>query len=343
MKMTLLGSLIFLFLWLVFRIRGILAPFLLALVITYVLNPPVEAMVRRRVSRVWAIIILYALAGLLLGAALVFLVPALVTELTRLGETVPEYTVRLQKLAREARQDFTRIDLPDSLRQALEQNLADLEGAMVGFIQRVLAATVGAVGGALSLLLAPVLAFYLLKDLDYFKGWLVASIPLRWRTETLSLLREMDRVVAGFIRGQLILAAIIGFLVAVAMAVLRVKFPLVLGIIAGAAEVIPYFGPIIGALPAVALALLENPLLAAKVIVSFFLIQQVESSLIAPKVVGDTVGLHPVAVIFSLLVGGELAGVPGLLLAVPVAGVMRVLGSYFWRKLAIETRQEAPD
>ncbi len=119
-----------------------------------------------------------------------------------------------------------------------------------------------------------------------------------------------------------------------AMALLGVEFALMLGIFAGLAEIIPYFGPIIGAVPAVGLAILKSKWLAVKVAIAFLVIHQLEGNIISPKILGDKVGLHPLVVIFSLLAGGELYGLPGMLLAVPAAAILRVIVRFALQKAA---------
>jgi predicted PurR-regulated permease PerM len=136
-----------------------------------------------------------------------------------------------------------------------------------------------------------------------------------------------------FIRGYFLVAAIVGGLTAIAMALLGLEFALMLGIFAGLAELIPYFGPVIGAVPAIGLAVLQSKWLAAKVALAFFVIHQLEGNIISPKILGDKVGLHPLMVIFSLMAGGELYGLAGMLLAVPVAAVLRVVVVFVYIKI----------
>jgi predicted PurR-regulated permease PerM len=186
-----------------------------------------------------------------------------------------------------------------------------------------------------SILLAPVLAFYLLRDICRFKEDFFSLIPHRWQNDIVILTGEINKVLDSYIRGYLLVCLIVGVLTGTAMFLLGVEFALILGLFAGLTELIPYLGPFIGALPAVLLALLKSKWLAVKVILAFLFIQQLEGNVISPKILGDRVGLHPLAVILTLVVAGKLFGLPGMLLAVPSAAVIRIIISFTWQKLKL--------
>jgi predicted PurR-regulated permease PerM len=175
------------------------------------------------------------------------------------------------------------------------------------------------------LAISPILAFYLLHDWYKIKSEILALLPSGWRAELILFFRDVDKVLGGIIRGQLLVASIIGVFVTIGLYLLQVKFALIIGILAALFDIIPYFGPIIGASPAVMLAILESPWLTIKVILLFFIIQQIEGNIIHPKIIGENIGLHPLSVIFVVFVGGEVAGIIGMLLGVPVAAIGKVL------------------
>jgi len=148
------------------------------------------------------------------------------------------------------------------------------------------------------------------------------------RKDVLDLGRKVNHVVSGFLRGQLIVSCIVGILVASCLSLLGVKYAIIVGIFAGLADIIPYFGPLISAVPAVALALTVSPWTALWVVILLIAIQQFEGSVLSPKIVGDRVGLHPLTVIFAVLAGGELMGILGMLMAVPVAATVKVVAAH---------------
>ncbi|NLB77703.1 MAG: AI-2E family transporter, partial [Clostridiaceae bacterium] len=154
-------------------------------------------------------------------------------------------------------------------------------------------------------------------------------LPRRWRAGTIDLGKKISRILAGFIQGQLMTALIVGVLETMGLILVGMKYPLVLGMIGGLANIIPYFGPYIGAIPALAIALTISPLKAVWVAAVYIVVQQIDNSFISPKIIEGRLGLHPVATIFAVLVGGEFFGIIGMLLAVPVMAILRVFVNKF--------------
>ncbi len=171
----------------------------------------------------------------------------------------------------------------------------------------------------------PVLTFYFMKDGDDITDFSKKLILPRSRKWVFPLMHRIDDVLGGFIRGQLLVALIIGILSSIALLILGVDYWIVLGLLAGIGDLVPYIGPFLGAVPAVFITLATDPMKALWVVVAFIIIQQIEGNLISPKIVGHSVGLHPAFIIFVLLVGGALWGLVGLLVSVPLAGVLKVI------------------
>ncbi|MHB8927963.1 MAG: AI-2E family transporter [Bacillota bacterium] len=331
------------FAYLLYRVRGILTPFVLAGVITYVLEPPVRAIERRGFPRVLAILFIYLLV--IAGAALTiaWVVPSALSELNLLAQSLPNYAQQLQRLGLGLQSFYARLALPESVRATLDLSIRNAESEVLRVIGETITGIIGAASWLPGLLLAPFLAFYALKDLAVIRAGFVRSLPRESRSEVMAVLSGIDAVLSRFLRGQLILSAIIGAAFAFGLRLLGLPFWVIIGIFAAFAEVIPYFGPVIGATPAVAIALTRSPSLALKVVILFAVIQEVENVVLAPKIMGDSIGLHPLWVFFAILAGGELAGFWGLLLAVPTAGVLRVVGAYAVRKLSTAATQAAPE
>jgi len=308
-------------------------PFLLAVIFAFMLEPPVRFLESRGLPRLAAIVVVYAAVGSLVVGFFLYFIPVLVEQLTLLSASLPALTYRAEELLTNLQMTYLRAGLPDEVRQVIDRALATGETRLLGFIEGVLSGLFGAVSGLLTVILAPFLAFYLLKDRDAIRDGVMSFFPTASRGETGRVIAEMSRAFAGFIQGQVVVAAIVGVLVGAATEILGLRFSAVLGVVAGVTNIIPYFGPVIGAVPAVLLALLKSPLLALETVGAFFIIQQIDSLLITPRVVGGSVGLHPLVVIFSLLAGAQLFGVLGMLLAVPVVAVSRILLKYLFGKL----------
>lgn len=319
---------------LLYLVRDILTPFLLALVITYVFGPAVDFLSLRGLPRPFSILVIYALLALVLVTVVTLILPILVVELNKLGDALPGILLQIQETVRSAHGRISRIEVPEAVRGVIEDTIRRFQGALISAVGSAIDALLGVLSGLPILVLSPVLAFYMLKDLERLKRAVAQLVPESIRPETVSLAREIDQVLGGFVRGQLIVALIVGIMASIGLSLLGVRFSLLLGIFAGVGEFIPYFGPVIGAIPAVFFSLTSSVFLAFKVIVMFIFIQQIESSVISPRIVGSRVGLHPLAVVFALLAGGKLAGFWGLLVAVPLAGVIKVLLAHLLRRNA---------
>lgn len=313
--------------------RAVLAPFLLAAALAYLLGPLVEWLHRRGLGRPWAILVSYGLVGLVVSLLVFFVAPRLIGELDRLSGLVPMYAQRAEGLIRSAQERYRRLDVPPPVRQALDEAVRHAQGAALGSIRAATRAMLSLFASAWSLVLAPFLAYYILLDLPVFRSRLLTALPPGARQRFVLLLRDLDRVVAGFVRGQLLLAASVGALVVIAGWLIGLPFAMTLGLTAGLGELIPYVGPVLGAIPALAVAASRSVGTFLETAGAFLVIQQMESALLAPKIVGQSTGLHPLAVVFALLAGERFFGLPGLLLGVPVMAALRVLIQHLLRAL----------
>lgn len=326
--LVIVASLIF-----VYSIRTVLTPFLVAVIVAYALDPAVEYLHRQGLGRAWAILVVYALVGLLAGALVVFVLPVLIREFSGLAETIPEHTGRIQQVLTGLERHYERLALPPIIREALDENLNRLTQAAQAAIGGVVDALIGLFAHTLTIIIVPVLAFYMLLDLPLFRRHMEILLPPLSRGESMAYLREIDRVLSGFIRGQLLVSGIVGSLTGVFLALIGVPFSFVLGLLAAVTNIIPYFGPFLGSAPGIIIAGSVSFPLAVKTMLVYAIIQQIEAAVLVPRIVGMTVGLHPLGLVFALLVGGTYFGVGGLLLAVPAAGIIRVTAGFILRRL----------
>lgn len=319
--------------WLL-TVRPIVIPLLLALAIAYLIAPAVGALEQRGLRRSSAILLVYLALAALGGTLVLRVLPSAYTELQRLGGAVPDYAAQVRSAVAAAQARAREPGVPRGLREGLENVLALAESRAHGLIESVVANVLTYLEWGAYLVLAPLLAYYLLRDHARFKRGALRALPRVWRAPAVELLRGVDAVLAGFVRGQLLLAAAVGALAALAAYLLGLRFALLLGVWAALAELVPYVGPIAGAVPAVLVGLLDSPWRALQVVVAFLIIQQIENTILAPRVMGETVGLHPLAVVLVVLLGGTVAGIPGMVLAVPLAGMARVVWAFAYRRLA---------
>ncbi|OAT81467.1 AI-2E family transporter [Desulfotomaculum copahuensis] len=318
---------------LIHLLRGLIPSFIMAAVLAYLLHPVVVALQRRGTPPVPAILLVYLALLIVAGSLALYGLPRMVGQLNHLLDSIPVYAGQVEGLITSIQDHYTRSGLPPGMKRILDARLRWGEEALLQMVNRLVAGLIGLASSLFDIFLAPVLAFYLLKDGSRFKEKLLDIIPAPWRDDMLELSGEINQVLHNFVRGYLLVCLIVGTLSGMTMALLGLEFALMLGIFAGLTELIPYFGPVIGAVPALALALLRSKWLAFKVVLAVFVIHQLEGNLISPRILGNRVGLHPLAVILALLAGGELYGLAGMLLAVPVAAVFRILIAFAGRRL----------
>jgi len=320
---------------LLYLLRDVLTPFVFAAVLSYLVAPVVERLHRHaRLPRPLAILACYAAIALAVAAFTAFVLPDLVAELQRLAAGLPGYAVGLEARVSAARAGYGRLPLPPALRAATDAALLRADAGARAALAQALAGLVGAFGLIFPLLLAPVVAFYFLSDLPRMRTQLARVLPPAGRQPVLLCLADIDAVLAGWIRGELLIAFAVGGMATVAVLLLHLRYAFTLGLVAGIGELVPYFGPILGAVPALAVAAGSGGVPAVVYTGAAFLaIQQIESAFLAPRIVGGSVGLHPLAVIGALLVGDHLGGLPGVILAVPAVGCVRVLARHGLRAL----------
>ncbi|MBZ4688041.1 MAG: family transporter [Clostridiales bacterium] len=322
-----------LIIYFLYLVKSILPPFIFAIILAYVLNPVIKFIEQHGAKRTYAIIITYLSFILIIFLISFYGFPILLKEMNAFAETIPDYTNQLQEMVRNFYRDFQRVEIPESVRQVTNENIQHLEQLLLDSLDKMVNKIWGVFSSLFSIIIAPILTFYILKDSDHISERILNILPTSFRDEFIELWQSIDWVLTKFIRGHLLVAGLVGLASTIGFTIINMKFAILLGIIAGLADLIPYFGPILGAIPAVALALLNSKWQALYVLIVMFIIQQLESNFLSPKILGESVGLHPLVVIFVLLAGGHLFGVLGMLLAVPVAAVGRITINYVFRKM----------
>lgn len=318
------GVLLFLY-----RVRTVLTPFLFAIVLAYLLYPLVVAVERRGASRVAAILVVYAFCMVVLGLVFWLALPNFLRELEELARRLPSQALQLEELGQDAAGFFRRVQLPATLRDALGVVKERGQFALERLAGKLVQGLMSLFTNMLSLVASPILAFYFLRDHQAMRERALRYVPAQYRGDAQFILGEMNTALNGFFRGQLWICLFVGLFTYGGLALLGIPYALFIGFMAGLFDIIPYFGPILGFLPAAALALSQSPGTLLWVLLLFVAANQIENSVISPWLIGERVGLHPLAVIFSVLVGGQLLGIIGMLLAVPAAAMIRVVLDFF--------------
>ena len=342
--LTLLASVAVL--WVIWQIVSpilhTLVLFALAAVLAFALSGPVDMLSHRLGNRLLAIVAVYFLVGLMLVGGLTSIAGPFVSQATDLAAALPQYASDLQARAPEVQTTLGQYGIQTDIDQlkvqavsAIQQGGSDVLKNLVG--------TLGEVGGMiLDIVLALVISLYLLVDGPRFRERSLAIIPAQHRTKALFLQDNVSRVLGGYLRGQLTLALIIGVLAGVGTALLGLPYAVVLGVLAGLFELVPMFGPILSVVPAVLVALFMPFPTVVWVLLFFLAIQQVENNVLAPRISGHAVGLHPLGAMFALLAGFQMAGLLGGLFAVPLAGVLWVLLGAAYRNVVVAPRPRRP-
>lgn len=312
------------------RIHSVIYVLIASIFLAYLIFPAAQWL-RKRMGLVAAIVVIYATILGSLAVAALFIVPHVIDNINTLGKQFPLLVNRLHALIFDPRNPITS-RLPVWMQQGLAGVPTEIEKYMTGRSLAAFGHVITVLEGTLAIVavfvIVPMVTAYLLLDLDHLKRSLAAVVPEeRWRT-TLSILAEIDGVIGGFIRGQLFVALTVGVLITVAMMLLHVPYPFLFGLLAAVGDLIPYVGAVLAYIPAVLSAAMSNGWINALIVTAAFVaIYEAEGHFIAPNVVGKQVRLSAFIVMLSLLVGAEVAGLFGMLVAVPIAGVVRVVAN----------------
>lgn len=304
----------------------VLVPFALAAAIAYVLNPLVRWLGRAGVSRVVAVSGVALFMVLAIALILFLLLPLLFAQLREVIESSPELALRLRDLLATWMPDLPKP--PEAIEDRIAAMGEALRSGGTALLQRVLAWVMSAVSVAVMLLLVPVIAFYLLLDWDRMIADIESLLPRDHAPAIRQIMAEIDRTLAAFLRGQALVCLILGTFYAVALMIVGLESGLLAGLLAGFVSFIPYLGAVIGGGVALGLALVQfwgEWWSVGLVAVIFVIGQFVEGNILSPRLVGGSVGVHPVWVIFALSLMGALFGFVGLLVAVPASAVVAVL------------------
>ena len=323
-------------LWLLSRVASAVTPFALALVVVFLLRRPVAALKARGMSRSLAVVVCYLVFFAALIAAGVFVVPPIVAEVRDFAQDFPSYYDSAYNLWLQVEQEYMLVELPDWMKDLAEAS-RDSVVSWITEASRNIGRGVVAVGTQIAsffvnAFLALALAFFVLRDLPKLKSEMLSLPGPARQQESLKLAGDVTVVLEGYIRGQLMIATIVGVATGFGLWVIGVPYALVIGLIAGLTNLIPYLGPLVGGLIAAISAAFVSPQLVLITIAYIVVIQQMESTFLQPKIMSDQVHIHPVLVILSLLVGATLYGLIGMLVAVPIAAVGKVMFVHYYEK-----------
>lgn len=310
-------------------IFDVISPFLISALLAYLLNPIIHLLEKKGLKRIHSVITVYIIFLFIILIIGLVIVPKLFKDISVLVENIPVYAKQFDNIYRGFQDGYINSNLPQGLKKIIDDNIIHIQNIIMNSLQKVADSLINFFSQLFNYIIVPVLTFYMLKDSEYFKNQLILFLPSTKRSKILQLFRDIDNVFGKYIRGQIFVSSVVGILTTIALVLLKVKYALTLGIFASIANIIPYFGPIIGMIPTVIFALLDSPTKALYATGAYILIQQMESGIITPKIIGESVGIHPVYIIMSLIIGGKVFGILGLVIAVPFAAVIKLCMKHF--------------
>ena len=304
------------------RVLGtVLTPFVLGAFIAYLLHPVVEYLHAKGWPRALAILLIYTLFFGGIGYGAYKGIPIFLKQLQDMTESLP-MLVDIYKGWTDKIHDGTAT-WPKQLHERIETTIGEAEALAGRWLTKAVTSVKHVLNSAIIFLLVPLIAFYLLKDIDHLKKVALEWTPSKWRSEGITFLQDVDKSLGSYIRGQLLVCVLVGSIASLSFWIAGMKYPLLLGMIVGATNVIPYFGPIIGAVPAALLAATVSVKMVLIVLGIIFLLQFIEGNVLSPLIVGKSLHMHPLVIMFSLFLGGEIAGVVGMMVAVPLVAITK--------------------
>ncbi|MGI8383247.1 AI-2E family transporter [Robertmurraya sp. P23] len=310
--------------WLpIFKITMIVVlPFIIAAFISYLLHPVVETLHENYLPRWLAVLIIYTLFFGSISVALYNGVPAVIHQLRDLTENAPSFANQYREWIDEI-QDQTST-WPEAFQERVDSSIVAIERMLDNTLTRAVNLGMGIINSALLFAIIPFIAFYMLKDYEKIKKAVWYITPKKWRSGGTLFLRDVDKSLGSYIRGQLLVCVMIGTISALSFWFIDLRYPLLLGLIVGVTNIIPYFGPVIGAVPAVIIAATISVKMIVFVVIIIALLQFLEGNILSPFIVGKSLHMHPLVIMFALLAGGEIGGILGLILAVPIMAILKV-------------------
>ncbi len=311
-----------------YSIGKILAGIFISAVIASAIDPWIDFLSRRGVPRALSTAMFFVLILAVVVAVVWLMIPPIATQVSNLSEKLPDFYEKFSD-------DFARIktfsikyNLIDSAQGALQSLSQQFSQSVSG----IYGAISGAFGGIFYAITVFVLAFYFIAQEKGVKKFVMTFTPGKYQPYISGLVNRLQEKMGAWLRGQLLLMLIVGVLTYIGLKIIGVEYALVLAIIAGLLEIIPIIGVIISIIPALFLSFVQSPILALFVLILYVIVQQLENHLLVPKVMQKAVGVNPILVIIALLIGGKLAGVLGMIVAVPVVAALVVISKDIFRK-----------
>ena len=333
-----------------------LSSVIIAIIFAYIIDPIVNYLERKGVKRQFGVIIVYISVILIFGILIVSVIPKTINEVSNLLASLPAMVDTLikdvnnfltevfAKFNIELPENFINVykesnpkvngnvetpqivsDILDSMKKTINELIVKMQGSLMGSLSNIVSKLYGFLTSAFRLVLIIIFSFYFSVDKERFILKVKKAIPNKYREDISYLTGNIDTALQQFIRGRMLLAIFVGVLTMIYLLILRVDFAVIIGLITCVADIIPYIGPFLGCAPAVLFAFMDSPMKALWVLVLFVIVQWVENNILAPKLIGDSTGLNPLVILISIIIGGGIFGVWGMVISVPLTSIIFIL------------------
>lgn len=320
--------------WVLWRVSGAFAPFVIAFLFVVALRVPVARLSHRGMSRSLATGICFLVSLLVLVVITLFIVPPVSRQIVEFVNHAPGYLQKAGEWFLQAQQQAQNIVVPGWVHNAVVSIADSLSGVAVRagniIATGVVSAGSGLAGGVFNLFIGAVIAFWMLKDLPKMREEISILVGEKYEADFEMLASTIGRMVGGYVKGQTVASLVTGTLAGIGLALIGVPYAAVLGIITFVSNYIPYVGPFVSGLLAAVIGLFVSPWVAVGAVVVVLVAQNLTDAVVTPRVMSEQVNLHPILVIFSLLIGGSLFGFWGMIFSIPVAATLKALFVYYY-------------
>ncbi|HEL1741334.1 TPA: AI-2E family transporter [Streptococcus suis] len=316
----------------------VLLPMILTGLLYYLLNPMVDWMEKHKISRTVGISILFVLISLLIIWGLAVAIPSIQEQVTSFAQNLPSNIQKIEGQVTGLLQDQRF----EQFRPTALEMLNKLNDQIVAYAQKFSSSAVNWASNLIStasqiivaILIMPFILFYLLRDGQYLNKHITQYLPTKWREPIGTVLSDVNGQLSNYVRGQVTVAIIVALMFSVMFSIIGLSYPITLGVMAGFLNLIPYLGSFLAMIPAVILGLIAGPIMLIKVLVVFMIEQTIEGRFVTPLIIGSSLSIHPITILFVLLTAGQMYGVLGVLLGIPIYASIKVLvkAAFEWYK-----------
>ncbi|ABP92664.1 Predicted permease [Streptococcus suis 98HAH33] len=316
----------------------VLLPMILTGLLYYLLNPMVDWMEKHKISRTVGISILFVLISLLIIWGLAVAIPSIQEQVTSFAQNLPSNIQKIEGQVTGLLQDQRF----EQFRPTALEMLNKVNDQIVAYAQKFSSSAVNWASNLIStasqiivaILIMPFILFYLLRDGQYLNKHITQYLPTKWREPIGTVLSDVNGQLSNYVRGQVTVAIIVALMFSVMFSIIGLSYPITLGVMAGFLNLIPYLGSFLAMIPAVILGLIAGPIMLIKVLVVFMIEQTIEGRFVTPLIIGSSLSIHPITILFVLLTAGQMYGVLGVFLGIPIYASIKVLvkAAFEWYK-----------